>query len=67
MVRKRDLSLRALAVYEGLLGSDAEQLVPVLLMLAAACGSMGDGVRVLPHHPTMNNCNTITVSQEGDA
>ncbi len=44
VVRKRDLCLRALAIYEGHIGSDADQLVPLLLMLAAAHGSIGDGV-----------------------
>ena len=45
VTRKRDMCLRALAIYEGHVGSDAEQLVPVLMMLAAAYGSMGDSSR----------------------
>jgi phosphoenolpyruvate synthase/pyruvate phosphate dikinase len=32
-------------MYEGHLGSDHPELVHVMLLLAAACGSMGDGAR----------------------
>jgi tetratricopeptide (TPR) repeat protein len=39
------MCLRALAIYEGHVGSESQLLVPVLVMLAAAHGSMGDSSR----------------------